>query len=595
MVKINKNSLVNCVWLPLKISPLYSAIQIAFRLICSIVPVLAILVTAASINTAIAIFDGRAILGQILLPLLGVAALQLYYPIIWPFMSFISEKQKIEISEKVKLGMIKKRASLLYRYIEDNDAWDLIGRVCRDPVASINESFDCVTGLCQTIIQIGSLIFMLGSYIWWGGMVMVILCVPMLIISFISGKLQYDAHVESEKYVRRADYCKKLLMEREYTDERSLFGYAEAINKRWHELYEKARKTTLRVSLKNQIKLNSISVAVGLLGLAMVIVLLAPLLDGTIGIGIFIAFANPALRNVRDLTESLSYATNNIAKCMGYMKDLKKFYELPDDEKYLAEAVSPSANFCDVEFCDVCFRYPNTEKYILKNFSVKLENGLHYALVGVNGAGKSTLTKLLLGLYGEYEGEIKINDINIKEYEPSELKVMLSIVFQDFARYKISVRDNVLMAGSGDCSEENAEKAESTLKIVGLDKAVSSLSEGLDTVPGKLGGGEDLSGGEWQRLAIARALFRDAPLMILDEPTASLDPIAENEMYSSFDAIHKNKTTIFITHRMGSARFADKILVLDEGAVKEEGTHDELVALGGLYADMFDLQRSWYI
>ena len=592
MVRFHKNSLINCITLPLKITPLFSVIQIVNRLIGSIMPVLSILATAAFINTTVSIFNGDKTRGQILLPLAGITAIFVYSWTAHIIMEFVVAKQKIVISEKVKTGMIKKRAGLAYQYIEDNDTWDLIGRVCRDPVASIYDSFNVITWVCQTTLKIGSLIIMLGTYVWWGGIIIVLLCVPMLIISFISGKIQYDAHIETEKYVRRADYYKRLLMEREYTDERCLFSYSDAINKKWFELFEKARKITFRVNLKNQIKMNVMSIVIGLFGLSMVIVLLPPLLGGAITIGIFVAFSNAALRNVRDLTGDLSEGTRYIAGCMGYMKDLKKFYELPDNEKYLSTSKTAPVNHCDIEFRNVSFCYPGTEKYILKDFSAKLENGLHYALVGVNGAGKSTLTKLLFGLYDEYEGDIIINNKNMKEYDPSELKEMLSIVFQDFARYKISVRDNAAL-----CDLENIsdEKITSTLKIVGLEGEISSLSNNLDTVLGKLGGDEDLSGGQWQRLAITRALVKDAPLMILDEPTASLDPIAENEIYSLFDGIHKNKTTIFITHRLGSARFADKILVLDAGFVKEQGTHDELMALDGLYTNMFNQQRSWYI
>jgi ATP-binding cassette subfamily B protein len=577
--------------LPLRISPLFSVIQIVNRLINSAIPVLKILTTAAFINTTILIFNGSGMYRQILLPLVGIAAIQVYDKIAWVIMDFVGSKQKIEIAEKVQIGMIKKRAGLIYQYIEDNDTWDLIGRVCRDPVSSIYDSFNCISGICQTIIKIGSLIIMLGAYIWWGGIVVLLLCVPMLIISFIGGKLQYNAHIEVEKHTRRADYYKRLLTDREYTDERSLFSYSDPINKRWFELFEKARKITFRVNLKNQIKMNGMSVVIGLFGLLTGMVLLSPLLNGVISIGIFIAFTNYILRDVRDLTGDLSDGTKDAARCVGYMRDLKKFYELPDDLKYLAGSKTSAVNHCDIEFRSVSFRYPNTEKYILKNFSVKLENGVHYALVGVNGAGKSTLTKLLLGLYEEYDGDIIINDKNIKEYDPSELKEIISIVFQDFARYKISVRDNVSLHDLINISEE---KIISALKTVGLEDTMSLLSNNLDTILGKLGSDDDISGGQWQRLAVSRALVKDAPLMILDEPTASLDPIAENEIYLLFDQIHKNKTAVLITHRLGSARLADRILVLDEGFIKEEGTHDELMALGGLYEDMFNHQRSWY-
>jgi len=414
----------------------------------------------------------------------------------------------------------------------------------------------------------------------------------MVIVSFISGKIQYDAYKAAEKEVRRSDYYKQILMGREFVEERCLFAYTNEIDKQWFTLSEKARKIMFRAKLKNELKTYNITVITGIICFSMVSVLLSALLTGAMTIGVFISFANIAFQNVRNLTWELSDGTRNLSRCINYMKDVKFFYELEGDERVLSNAEPMVEDHCDVEFQNVTFRYPNTEKYILKDVTMKLENGCHYAFVGINGAGKTTLTKLLMGFYDEYEGNILINGRNIKTYKPSELKGMISTVFQDFARYGISLRDNIVL---GDIENITDSTIISALKTVDLENTAESLPNGLDTVLGKISGDDDLSGGQWQRVAISRTLVRNVPLVILDEPTASLDPVAENEMFSLFDKVQKGRTTIFITHRLGSARFADKILVLDDGCIKEEGKHDELMALDGLYASMFLQQRSWYV
>jgi ATP-binding cassette subfamily B protein len=237
----------------------------------------------------------------------------------------------------------------------------------------------------------------------------------------------------------------------------------------------------------------------------------------------------------------------------------------------------------------------------LRDLSLCLEGSRHYAVAGINGAGKTTLTKLLTGLYGEYEGEILLNGKNLREYSQGELKGIFAVVYQDFARYFISVAENIAL-GDQSGGTENDEtgssgtaRREAVLRQIGLEDAVRELPRGADTDLGKIReGGSDLSGGQWQRLAIARALYRPSAVYILDEPTAALDPVAESEVYGMFGTISAGKPTIFITHRLGAARLADEIVVIDQGRVAEQGSHEALMEQGGIYAGMFESQRSWY-
>jgi ATP-binding cassette subfamily B protein len=236
----------------------------------------------------------------------------------------------------------------------------------------------------------------------------------------------------------------------------------------------------------------------------------------------------------------------------------------------------------------VCFRYPGTERTILDGFSLTLEAGKRYALVGANGCGKTTVTRLLTRLYAAESGCILVNGCDLKDISAAELRSLISVVYQDFARYSLSLRDNVFLGQEAADDEQVFERA-------GLGPLIARLPQGVDTPLGKLAGdGVDISGGEWQRVAMARSLARPAALRILDEPTAALDPVAESELYASFESLTGDATTLLITHRLGATKTADVILVLDGGRIVESGSHAALMRAGQLYARMYESQRYWY-
>ena len=258
----------------------------------------------------------------------------------------------------------------------------------------------------------------------------------------------------------------------------------------------------------------------------------------------------------------------------------------------------------ELEFRHVTFRYPGADTDILKDFSMKLESGRHYAVVGENGAGKTTLIKLLTGLYREYEGEILYNGVEMRTFPREEWFRIFSCVFQDFARYYLSVEENICLgmgnmdfeeAESPERKQERTSRMESAAKQLDIHDSISNLKYGYATRLGKLDEDSvDLSGGQWQRVAMARALMNDAPLLLLDEPTAALDPISESRLYEEFGEISRNRTTVFISHRLGSIRLSDHIFLLKDGRVREEGSHEELMKLQGIYASMYETQQSWY-
>ncbi len=246
----------------------------------------------------------------------------------------------------------------------------------------------------------------------------------------------------------------------------------------------------------------------------------------------------------------------------------------------------------EIEFCNVSFRYPGAEEYSLRNLSLKFPLGERLAIVGKNGSGKTTFIKLLCRLYDPTEGEIRLNGVDIRKYDYEEYLRIFSVVFQDFKLFSFSLGQNVATA-----MEYDKEKAEQCLSKAGLSERLKTMSKGLDTALYKdfESEGVEISGGEAQKVALARALYKDAPVVVLDEPTAALDPIAEAEVYTKFNEIIGDKTAVYISHRLSSCKFCDEIAVFEDGAVVQRGSHEALLReKNGLYHELWTAQAQYY-
>ena len=253
--------------------------------------------------------------------------------------------------------------------------------------------------------------------------------------------------------------------------------------------------------------------------------------------------------------------------------------------------IVPSALKKKVVVENLSFTYPGNHLRTISNVSFEIKKGEIIALVGPNGAGKSTLVRLLCRLYDPDSGQIMYDGNNIRNMEPEKYRKYFSVVFQDFMLYNLSAGENIRMGNIDDKNSDSRIKA--TASITGIHELINNLPNGYDTVIGNLfDDSRELSWGEWQKIALARALFRDAPLLILDEPSSSLDADTEYDIFSRFREIVKGRTAILISHRFTNVSLADRIIVLDKGAIAETGTHDELLKKGGIYFTMFTKQSS---
>ena len=575
-------------------SPVYTVLHVLLSFIRALMPTAATALTTANfVDTAAAILQGERPHDDIYLPLLLLLLVLGVYTTIDSVVQLISARIRLHLQRRLIPAVIEKHAALDFKHIENAESWELISRVSRDPVKSIMDGFGAYTQFMQIVVCVASVLVLIITQVWWAAFIILAFSAPMFWLSLRAGQKNYQAGRDAEKFNRRTEYLDEVLTGRDSLDERTLFGYGEEINKRWQEQYEAGRLLQVKVTAKMFLITKGSSMILALIGLLVALTLLSPVTTGQLSTGMYMGIVSAVLSMVNQLGWQMASALENISKAGEYMKDLTAFVALGETPGASHMPDPEPIAFQSLEFRNVRFKYPSGDHYILDGLSFTLTGGLHYAFVGKNGAGKTTITKLLTGLYTEYEGDILINGVELRQYPASALKTMFSVVYQDFAKYYIMLKDNIAL---GDIAGTDTYSRITDAAVqAGLDEMVTELKNGMDTPLGKiLEDGQDLSGGQWQRVAIARSLISRAPVKMLDEPTAALDPISENKVYEEFEMLMRGKTTVFISHRLGSTKLADEILVIDNGRVIERGTHDNLITAGGQYAEMFEAQRGWY-
>jgi ATP-binding cassette subfamily B protein len=376
-----------------------------------------------------------------------------------------------------------------------------------------------------------------------------------------------------------------------------LFGYADFVNRKFSAAHLKRSNMVTKEIAMEETAISACELFMNALVIIAVFALLDPAGGGVISNGLYVSLVGALIGFARMITGSVSRLISDATGFAAYMRDYARFFALPEtdvDDDYSSEAKAKhisengGISFARLEIHNLRFRYTPDGNYVLNGVNLVMERGGTYSLIGRNGAGKSTLTKILLGLYRDFEGEILINGVDIAKYNADELRQIFSIVYQDFARYYIPFGDNITLGNT-------RGNLDSSLHMADLVDTVGRLPLKEKTPLGKIfEGGADISGGEWQKAAIARALYADTPFMMLDEPAASLSPMMEGKLYRRFAEITKGKTSLLISHRLGSTKLSDILFVLDNGVIAETGAHAELMSANGIYAEMFDSQRGWY-
>lgn len=439
-------------------------------------------------------------------------------------------------------------------------------------------------------------IFTYASFLAVLNPIIFVVVVIVSLISYITTRLQpkyYEKHKkEWEKEIRKKDYLQRLSEDFPRAKDIKLYGLSGWLEKMMRDYQNYILMWDKRCSLRGFFASVLSAVMTVLQNGTAYLVLIGSLLSGEISVGEFVFYFGL----VGGIAGFLQGIIGDVAKlCTRADKIIyyREFFDFPNIFNHEEGAALPDVPV-KVEFKDVWFRYDGAKDYTLKGINLTIKEGEKLALVGVNGAGKTTLVKLLCGLYKPEKGEIFVGGRNISEYNIIEYYSMISAVFQEIRTVAFTIFEFV---ASADLNRKNArEEAVLAMEKAGIYEKVKSLPNGMDThlMKGVYDDGVDLSGGEMQRLVLARAIYKDGKILMLDEPTAALDPIAENNLYLKYQELTRGKTSVYISHRFASTRFCDRIILLEDGVVKESGSHEELIKMGGRYAYMFGVQSQYY-
>lgn len=578
----------------IKMIPFHAVYLLSVAIMNAFLPAVQTLAIAEFVNRVEGTYDGVLKVRTVLIPLIILLGIVIFRQMIPSVTNLIHTSAQNRLKAVLRNRFMKKQAVLQYRYIEDNESCALIYRVCEKAENRFWSGYRTVCNGIELIIKCAALMSIVMQASMLSGVAILAVSVPLFYLAYKTGKQNYVLQKDAVEIKRRCQYLSGILSDRDHARERTLFGYSEHIVKEYDRLSDDANQKEAAIEKKRYANMKSGSLIMAMLAVIIMLLLLPALSNGSISNGLYLGLVTSILNLVQGMSWNLAGIMQGIADLNAYLNDVGVFLDMEEKEDADAQPIKiPGFQVETIEFVNVSFRYPGREEYVLKDCSFVLQGNKCYAVVGKNGAGKSTLTKLLTGLYKDYEGQILINGKDLREYQYGEVKWMFSVVFQDFARYALSFRDNILV---GNVNENNEQRLEQILEKLELESCVQELPWGLDSQLGKLEkDGVDLSGGQWQKLAIARLLYSQAPINILDEPTAALDPKAEAKVYEMFRQVNEEKFTILVTHRLGAARMADEILTLDQGRIVEQGTHNALAELeNGLYKEMFDSQRRWY-
>ena len=464
-----------------------------------------------------------------------------------------------------------------------NNSWNLIYSTKQ----MVTFVFDMIQGFIRLIVSF----VLLQALSFWMIPIAIILCIPSIVWNNKVEKNDYTFEKTHAKTQRKLGYYKDLFfgMERQEIRLYQLKDYFvslyDQVWRRWNIAFLKKERTKSIWGMCS-------AVIVTLNELIVYVISILKLMSGIISVGDVTYYISLVAQFKNDFN-TIAYRINSFKRNASELKDVRDFLEMePLLEKsgQLIPSKSPT-----IEFKDVSFHYPNSDHDVLAHCSFKIQFGETVGLVGLNGSGKSTVVKLLCRFYDPTSGQILIDGIDNKEYDIVKLRELFGVLFQDYVKYSFSLRENVALSDISRISDTEAIYRACVESKV--DDYIGEWEKGIDENLTRRSDqdGKELSGGQWQRISLARAFFRDAPIILLDEPSSALDPVAEHVIFEDFAKISRNKSAVLISHRLSSITLCDRILVLEDGHIIEQGTHNELLKKDGRYAHLFNLQASKYI
>ena len=502
------------------------------------------------------------------------------------------------VVRQVKTQIMEKSKTLDVASFDDPAFYERMENASREagmrPLQILTETF----GMVSTVIEFVSylVILLTAPGLAWATLVIIAISIPSAIINFIYRRKNFQYMRRRSKERRQMDYYSSLLVNKDMIKEVRMYDLADSFIGRYLEVFRSYYRGLRRLIFSESAWHIAIGVVSGVTNLVFYVLIAMQVFTGNIMIGDYTLFTG-AIASVANCVSALISSSGTIYEGTLFIDNLIAFMDEPSTVvPRIAQPLKVTQQQGHtIEFEHVSFRYPGTERNVINDVSFTIQPGETLALVGLNGAGKTTLIKLLTRLYDPTGGRILLDGHDLRDYDLGDLYANFGIIFQDFGKYAVSVEENIRY---GDIHKQaDMQEVRAAAEQSAAADYISRLPGGYDTPLMRIfePTGMELSIGQWQKLAIARAFYADSEILILDEPTASLDPIAEQEIFNQFDALRSKKTTIFVSHRLSSATIANQIIVLENGCLIEKGSHQELMALGGKYHELFATQAKRYI
>ncbi|MBN1433909.1 ABC transporter ATP-binding protein [Candidatus Fermentibacterales bacterium] len=576
-------------------SPALALANVFLLLVQGVLPVAGLYLLKLTVDSlqGLATGEGGPAFGHValLIGLMGAAAL--LGALASSLSSLVSNVQARVVTDRMQDVLHERSVSVDLSYYEDSRFHDTLHRAQTEgpyrPTSIVN-------GLVRSLQELVSLLAMTGlllTFHWAVALVLVAAAAPGTLVRMRYARELWTWKMDRTETERRAWYEHWLMTSTAHAKELRLFGLGDFFRERYRDL-----RALLRKEMMGMAKRRALS-ELGAQGSATVLVygslafIAWRALSGTISIGDVVMYFQAFQRGLGSLRGLLNSIAGLYEDSL-YLSSLYDFLGMrPDIASPDAPAPFTGSGDCGISFRGITFGYPGTGEAVLRDLDLEVLPGETLALVGANGSGKTTLVKLLCRLYDPDRGRIGIGGVALRDLDLVELRSHISVVFQDFARYQLSARENIAIADTG--AMEDLPRVRGAAATAGMDDLLSALPEGYETRLGKwFKGGTELSDGEWQKMALARAFFRSADIVVLDEPTASLDARSEREVFRRFSELAGGRTALLISHRFSSVRICDRIAVLDGGRIAELGTHQDLMRLGGLYAEMYSISAEAY-
>ena len=501
-------------------------------------------------------------------------------------------------ANRTSVQLMKHAAQLDLEQFEDAEIYDKLERARRQTVGRIG-LFTMLLATLQDLITLITLAAALTVYVPWLLLLLVVAVLPSLLGETHFASLGYSLLYSWTPERRQLDYLRYIGASDISAKELKLFGLSDFLVGRYDRLSDQFYQANRNLAVRRSVASTLLSF-VGTLGYygAYAVIIYLTVIGHQSPAGVFtigvLTFLAGSFRQSRDLIQRVLLSLSQVFEQSLYLEDLFSFLDIePSIRRNPGAKQVPVPIRQGFVFEGVGFKYPRAESWAVRNLNFALAPGERIALVGENGAGKTTLVKLLARLYDPDEGRILLDGVDLREYDVDSLRKNVGVIFQDFVRYDFALKENIAVGNIARIEDDPAIKAAAERSLA--DSVAQRLAGQYDQMLGKrFEGGVDLSGGEWQKVALARAYMRDAQLLILDEPTAALDARAEYEVFLRFCELTKGRMAVLISHRFSTVRMADRILVLKGGELVEQGTHEALVELGGLYSELFQLQAAGY-